>query len=80
MHWSAMRWDPSVSSQQTVYGTYKSSVELIALTVMLLDSGKGEGGFVAGVRFWSVVRRFKGFAADMLATPRIEQKRSAIAR
>ena len=75
-----MRWDPWVSSQQTVYGADKSSVELIALMEVLLDSGKGEGGSVAGVRFWFVVRRFKGFAADMLAIPRIEQKRSAIAR
>ena len=47
---------------------------------LLRDSGKGEGGSVAGVRFWSVMRRFKGFAVDMLAIPRIEQKRSAIAR
>ena len=50
----------------------------MALMDVLLGSGKGYSGSVVDVRVWSVVRRFKGLAADMLAIPRIEQRRSAI--
>ena len=45
---------------------------------LLLKGRNGESGSVVGVRGLSVVRKFKGFATNMLANPKIEQMRSAI--
>ena len=78
LHWSPLRSTPSLWSQHTVCGEDNSSVELLALMDVLLESGKCERDSVVGVRVRSVVRIIKGLAADMLAIPRIEQRRSAI--
>ena len=50
VHWSPSRWNPSLSSQQIVYGADKPSVELRAMMELLLESGKREDDSIAGLR------------------------------